>query len=667
MDQDLSEIELAPGLVDDGQALIPAAAAGSPDTETEHEEVDLAGIDAAFAAVPSASHLRQPRRFQTVAHRMEFVRSRRSIKAAVKKSEAEVKRLTYLSHIWNRSVVLRVGDRVSVGQERRRVSANASHRHLFPTRHQQSDAGRARHANQWDFNAILATAYSNIGKSAPVSSMFRVGDVRGAHGGSIMQAMTAVAGLTQALQTRELSKVLQNIKADAETSRCLVLLSHYDATPMKCAFGVQASELVPIARFFHWDETNNRWEALRAERFRAITQRGLPNRGVLEVFQQRMEVCWVTRQGVHKQNYLVPPRIVPDQRASALMAAVESGIPELSIQALDELSRDLRVIILAEGPDASTACVRKLWATHARLPDGVLYVPGSCAAHAIHRVICHNDGKAIVSDLYAMKFVCHLASHSLRLYRKLQEWVEDNLEITVGAEVSQVDLAQWRRHTQHVLEHSLFRRAHRTRGRQEHTVDDDPAVLRAAANEKELQRRASMILEMCNADIRLPNPRHIEVGCCTGGAEEVKSKFLRALTEGVGALLNKSGLPAEAKWGTMAAANSELQLAELVHGVFRQVFLLAYPQDRRVGAGGADDYHAQVHQKVNRARRVVEDADRRHQLLLFAFATEPLDWLWQRLQHMDERGNGLLDLTHPATSPVGEANRRWVALLSGPE
>ena len=294
---------------------------------------------------------------------------------------------------------------------------------------------------------------------------------------------------------------------------------------MKFAFGVSASQLIPIARFFHWNEADNRWEALRAERFRVITQRGLPNRGVLEVFQQRMEACWVTRQGVHKQNNLVPPRILPDQRASALMAAVESGILELSIKALAELSRDLRVIILAECPDASTACVRKLWATHARLPGRVLYVPGTCAAHAIHRVICHNDGKAIVSDLYAMKCVCHLASHSQRLYRKLQQWVEDNLEITVGAEVSQVDMAQWRRHTQHVLEHSLFRRAHRTRARQEHTVDDDPAELRAAATEKQLQRRASMILEMCNADIRLPNPRHIEVGCCPGGPEEVKISF----------------------------------------------------------------------------------------------------------------------------------------------
>jgi hypothetical protein len=73
-----------------------------------------------------------------------------------------------------------------------------------------------------------------------------------------MQAVSAVAGLTQALQRRQLVEVLQQIKADAGTSRCLVLLSHYDATPMKCAFGVHASQLIPIARFFHWNEADNR-------------------------------------------------------------------------------------------------------------------------------------------------------------------------------------------------------------------------------------------------------------------------------------------------------------------------------------------------------------------------------------------------------------------------
>ena len=88
---------------------------------------------------------------------------------------------------------------------------------------------------------------------------------------------------------------------------------------------------------------------------------------MLEVFQQRMDVRWATRKGMRKQNYLVPPRILPDQRASAVMAAVESGIPEFSIGALTELCRDLRVILLAECLDASTACRRKLWARHARL------------------------------------------------------------------------------------------------------------------------------------------------------------------------------------------------------------------------------------------------------------------------------------------------------------
>ena len=56
-------------------------------------------------------------------------------------------------------------------------------------------------------------------------------------------------------------------------------------------------------------------------------------------------------------------------------------------------------------------------------------------------------------------------------------------------------------------------------------MDVDCVELRAAANEKQLQRRANMILEMCNADIRLPNPRHSEVGCCPGGPEEVKKNY----------------------------------------------------------------------------------------------------------------------------------------------
>ena len=48
MDFHLSEIELAPGVADDGQALILAAAAGSLDADTEDEEVHAAGIAAAF-------------------------------------------------------------------------------------------------------------------------------------------------------------------------------------------------------------------------------------------------------------------------------------------------------------------------------------------------------------------------------------------------------------------------------------------------------------------------------------------------------------------------------------------------------------------------------------------------------------------------------------------
>ena len=52
MDLDLSEIELAPGLADDGLALMAAAGAGRPDAEIDEEEFHAADINATFAAVP---------------------------------------------------------------------------------------------------------------------------------------------------------------------------------------------------------------------------------------------------------------------------------------------------------------------------------------------------------------------------------------------------------------------------------------------------------------------------------------------------------------------------------------------------------------------------------------------------------------------------------------
>ena len=133
MDFDLSEIELAPSLADDGLALIAAAAAGRPDAEIEDDEVHAADINAAFAVVPNTGQRRQRRRFQSIAQRMEFVRAKRAITAAVKKSAAEVERLTSLRHIWNRSVVLRAGDRVAVGQVRRRGTWTPSWRLRTPT------------------------------------------------------------------------------------------------------------------------------------------------------------------------------------------------------------------------------------------------------------------------------------------------------------------------------------------------------------------------------------------------------------------------------------------------------------------------------------------------------------------------------------------------------
>ena len=47
-------------------------------------------------------------------------------------------------------------------------------------------------------------------------------------------------------------------------------------------------------------------------------------------------------------------------------------------------------------------------------------------------------------------------------------------------------------------------------------------------------------------------------------------------------------------------------------------------------------------------------------------ASEPLDWLWQRLQHLDASASPLLDIQDVRTSPFHVALKRWTTLLTSP-
>lgn len=230
-------------------------------------------------------------------------------------------------------------------------------------------------------------------------------------------------------------------------------------------------------------------------------------------------------------------------------------------------------------------------------------------------------------------------------------------------------LAEWQAHTNEVLEHTLFRKARRGRGRLGSSSDD---ALFVAKQENALQRRKAMILGMINGDIGKPRFVHIEHGCCTGRADTC-DKFFLALVQGVGTLLTESGLPAASRWGSLASSNSELQLAESFHAGFSRAFLSAF--DLRTpgshatiddGAPADVDFRLLMQRKVYRVRKVLEDPGRRMQMLRLSYITEPLDHLLQRLQHLDESSSPLLDLRRPGTSPLHFALSRWADMVRQP-
>ena len=137
----------------------------------------------------------------------------------------------------------------------------------------------------------------------------------------------------------------------------------------------------------------------------------------------------------------------------------------------------------------------------------------------------------MVGDLYAAKFVCHISHNANHMYRMLEDMVKE-VVIIPREQVSDQDMAAWGAHRQCVLEHTLLRKAHHTRGRLE-----DPGTADSFApawNEAALHKRVALINQMLNGDLTRQCFCHIECGCCDGRADTEK-KLVAALVDGVGA------------------------------------------------------------------------------------------------------------------------------------
>ena len=118
--------------------------------------------------------------------------------------------------------------------------------------------------------------------------------------------------------------------------------------------------------------------------------------------------------------------------------------------------------------------------------------------------------------------------------------------------------------------------------------------------------------------------------------------------------MGQSGLHAEQQWGTMSSVACAVGVGIKIHGARPRACKEAFPTwdsgdippaaDVHVGEG----FNITVKRKSWRVGKVLGDAQRTRTAVMVAFACEPLDWAWLRVQHLDEQGQSLLHVADSA-------------------
>ncbi len=347
-----------------------------------------------------------------------------------------------------------------------------------------------------------------------------------------------------------------------------------------------------------------------------------------------------------------------DGRASTIYSAVDAACPELSIEAVEELCRQLPWVFISETPDNAAPNKRKMWFTHTQLPGNALYIPGGCCVHHCYRIVSATIPRfgrfSLSGDVYALAFVTHVYGHFDRLSKALRRLLEVELDVKKPCEVDDQELESWEQHNRALLSHTFMRSSLHTRARLD-GIDDS-----FAPAQMQEQERATLekVLVFLNGDARLGKVVHVCRGCCQSREESVEHLF-SALME-LDFLVARGGLPAESRWGTVSGTNAKAALGIMLYKLLPRVWRLAFPD---WDSGGAaleepvaaidDDFHLTMKRKCFRVGKFF--GERSSRATVMSFCTEPLDWLWRRLQYLDEQNCALMDIASKHRNPFKQA------------
>ena len=526
-----------------------------------------------------------------------------------------------------------------------------------------------QHANTWLMRSCSRVAYTEVGQR-PTASRARTA--------ATVSKQNALGETCRGLElSSAVSQIHHEAQVDALDKSCLCdarlgLISnlfvgrHYDATPKLVEFGALQPEVCPHARYFKLDD-DGKWKTITQEEWSRDHKGGLPGRGTLELLAQNVQVGWVSMMNdrVEQASLLIPPCFLQDGKASTVFTATENAVGGLSTPDLVKLADSVDFIWLSEVPDSGKAMIRKKAATFEMLrlvPNAMVSPVTGCATHLLHRCLTNSiRSETMVGDTFAAAFVASQAHYQNRILQAVRQHVDKTLDF------NQVDVPDpaWGARTEALLKF-CFMRDVRGRAHQDGSA-------KAARGAADVQAKIKLVLSGLSGDTTSPRVAHYELACgkCATRADAVEL-VVTSIISGEIILPSTATLCSKSRMGSCLESLAEQCPGRLIHDLYRQITDLAFPQKGFnaiiLGADDEkDDFRKYIKGKIWRCKCLANSRELRARDAGTLFSTVACDWLWKRLEYLDEKQNAIQELLTRRTSPFRYTQDTLLDMLVAPQ
>ena len=175
---------------------------------------------------------------------------------------------------------------------------------------------------------------------------------------------------------------------------------------------------------------------------------------------------------------------------------------------------------------------------------------------------------------------------------------------------------------------------------------------------------AAMLLRFLNGDPRTGRLTHFCTGCCRT-ENDSKDNVFAAITQGK--LLSGfcTTTPSSSRWGSTTDSAAEQAAGYMFAGILGRSMEKAFAGFETEAKEDDDDVRKAVAARTKRAAEHTNDRQRQCHYIMISWATEAVDHLWLRLQHLDEKQCTLMDLQLP-DSPFRVCQRELASLMLQP-